>query len=348
MKKISSEELLKKLKSATELSAEMGALKSLSKSGLNNPLLLVTEEVVRAKKTVAWICDNLIADKNLEVQKYFGDDLRTKKAGQEVCHVLGAPSLFSPLQIAVIYNADKVRVAAADPIAAMLSNGSASGLLILVAGKYNAKAAFFSRIAKVATVAEFAPLSDARLKKWVAKEAQALGIAGVEPKAAHILIQALGGDLQLLSAELAKLSLLCEPDEVLQTSLVEQFVSFSPEVGSFDLFAAIANKNVIKAEVLLKKLVSQGFHPLQISSFLSRCLRTLLAMCAKEAATHSKELSNPWFQRNMSKHSRAFSIKELQAATSQIATLDYLLKGGGVSDALSISSVVRKISQRNF
>lgn len=348
MKKISSDELLKKLKQAAELSSQMGALDALSKSGLSSPLLLATEEVVRAKKTVSWICDNLIDGQKLQAQKYFGDDLRTKKAALEICNVLGAPSLFSPLQIAVIYKADKVRVAAADPIAKMLNSGGATGLLILVADKFNSKAAFFSRIAKVATVAEFTPLSNARLQKWIAKEAQSLGIAGVEPKAANTLIKALGGDLQLLSAQLSKLSLLCEPDETLSATLVERFVSFSPEVGSFDLFTAMANKNVIKAEVLLRKLITQGLHPLQISSFLSRCVRTLLAMCARETAVHSKELSNPWFQRNMGKHSRAFSIQELRAATSEIASLDYLLKGGGVADDLSISSVVRKISQRNF
>jgi len=348
MKKISSDELLKRLKLASSESKDLGAINALAKNGINNPLLLATEEVVRAKKTVSWICDNLIADQKLEVQKYFGDELRTKKAASEVCNVLGAPSLFSPLQIAVIYKADKVRVAAADPIAQMLNSGAASGLLVLVADKYNAKAAFFSRIAKVSTVAEFTPLNDARLQKWIAREASNLGLAGVEPKAARLLIKALGGDLQRLSAELAKLSLLCEKDHVLETSLVEQFVSFSPEVGSFDLFSAIAAKNVVKAELLLRKLVSQGFHPLQISSFLSRCLRTLLAMYAKESAVHSKELSNPWFQRNMNKHSRSFSIQELRAATAEIASLDYLLKGGGVSDALSISSVVRKISLRRF
>ena len=348
MKKITSEQLLKNLKISSNDSKSSSPIQALSQNGINSPLILVTEQVVRAKNTVEWIAKNLIPQKTLQAQKYFGDDFRTKKSAAELVSILNAPSLFSPLQLAVVYKADKVRVAAADEIAKVCVDGNASGLLILVTDKYNSKNPFFSRISKVSTVAEFAPLSESRLQKWLAKEAHSLGIAGIEPKAAGLLIKSLGDDLQLLSAELAKLSLLTEPDKVLESSLVEKFVRFSPEVRSFDLFSAIANKNLVKAEVLQKKIVEQGLHPLQLSSFLSRCIRTLLAMWSKETIIHSKELSNPWFQKNIKRHFNSFTVLQLKAATKEIANLDYLLKGGGVSDYLSLSSSIRKITLRSF
>jgi DNA polymerase-3 subunit delta len=345
MKKLSSEALLKNLKKASQAVSAKGVLTAMADNGIHNPLVLITEESVRAKRTISWIENNFLADSQLEVKNYFGSELRTKNSVDTILHSLGTASLFSPTQIIVIHEVDKLRVAAADPLFTKFSKMTPASLLVLVSDKYNPKSPVFSRLPKEFTLTEFTALSDERLRKWIAKEAKALGIAGVEARAAQKLAQALGGDLSLLSGELAKLSLLCEPGENLGTALVEQYVQFSPEVGSFDLFAAIANRKSLKAEILARKLVTQGLHPLQLSAFLSRCVRTLLAQ-QSGGIPISKELSNAWFRRSIGRHSRSFSIPELRAALKELAILDYSLKGDGFSDELSISLAIRKLSLR--
>ena len=129
-------------------------------------------------------------------------------------------------------------------------------------------------------------------------------------------------------------------EEKVELESVQGIVSKNVEANSFELFYAIANKKVEKAQELLLTIFRQGMHPLQINSFLGRCFRTLVSQSG------SKELSNPWFAGKVRPYSRGYNERSLRQALKIIASLDFALKDSGLSAEDTMQNAVLKLSLR--
>ncbi len=127
--------------------------------------------------------------------------------------------------------------------------------------------------------------------------------------------------------------------------------SGAPERTSFQLVHLIAQKSTIKASALLKDLLEQGIHPLQLSGFLNRAFRTMLAKKTSDNKTHSSlhnELTNNWFLRNLSSSANLFTAQELEKSVNSLKHLDLKLKGSSLSPETHLESFITEACLRRF
>ena len=348
--KIAPEDLLRTLKtlapSLLDDSLKSFSMSRLSQAGIRQVLLFTGDQHLRMKRLIQWMKENLFHNDPSAVFSYFGTDLGSRVNIDNLLSSLGNLSLFSRSQLITIYEADKIKSAAAKALNEAVERGLGDTLLVLTAESIDAKGSFSASVSHLATIIEFAELDGTALRQWIQKEAVRAGAAGVETDALALLIQCYGGSLADLSPEIAKLALLTEEGGKISKHLVENLSLTHPERTSFELIGRLAQRDAEGSLLLTKQLLEQGFHPLQLLSFLTRCFRTLLAR--KDPApqfTHA-ELENAWFVRNIAKGLHGFSELELGAALRLLRELDLRLKSSGLEPQLELARAVQRIALR--
>lgn len=104
-----------------------------------------------------------------------------------------------------------------------------------------------SAVEKVGVLFESKKVPDYKLPGFITSYLQQRGI-GIDPKAAQMLSDFLGNDLNKLTKELEKLNLLLATQtKRITPELVEQNIGISKEYNNFELIKAIATKDVLKA-----------------------------------------------------------------------------------------------------
>jgi DNA polymerase-3 subunit delta len=340
---ITSEALAKHLRAALESENPLLALRSEQK--ILSPLVLIGEEQLRIQRLITWIRERLFPSLDKQ-QTYFGDELTSKHSVTRISAALQNLSLFSSEELIVIYNADKVRVAAADPLAEALTRTSESTLVILTASAYNQRQGLFSRLKNVPhTIVDIKALEGNKLLRWIEKEAARVDV-NMSQDATAMLAKCYGNDINRLSQEVEKLALLVDTKGQITRSLVEQTSLQTPEMTSFELFQCIARKDTVRAVTLAHTLIHQGFHPLQLSSFLSRCSRILLAQKEKQGIKLHAELSNYWFTKNLGSAANHYKSEDLVTSIDVLKNLDMSLKGANTSPELVTTIAVQRLANR--
>ncbi|MFN8391041.1 MAG: DNA polymerase III subunit delta [Bdellovibrionota bacterium] len=311
------------------------------------PIVLLSTQHLRVKRLVQWLRENLLPG-NSTFASYFGGELSSAQNAEHIISDLVSLSLFAKSQLLVIYEADKAKAPAQKALAEALNRATDSSLLVLGAESVSQKAAMLQAAAEKGTCVELTELSGQALERWVEKEVQRAGIsAGIEREAKALLIQCYGGDISRLAPEISKLALLVVPGEPLTRNLVEAISLKSPDVTSFELVKHLAAKNVGVAVSLVYDLIEQGLHPLQISAFLSRAIRILVAQKERDPSSPlPSDLNNPWFMRQLGNAVNAFSLTELKRAVKTLTDLDFRLKDSRFPPPLSMALAVQKIGLR--
>lgn len=152
---------------------------------------------VHAKKLVEAAVDPSTRDFNLEQRR--GGDV----SAESVDALLSTPPMLAERRVVVIRDVDKLKKDARKLVDRYLQRPSSDTLLLLVAPS-GVKAD--KQLADRATAVEFAPLTGARLPKWVVYQAEtALGRV-ITPDAVTLLLEAVGPELAQLNVELEKLA----------------------------------------------------------------------------------------------------------------------------------------------
>ena len=350
IKKINAETLIDAIKKAVSTNSEQIAATDIIKlAHLSSPLILSGKEHLRIKRLVNWLKDSLKLPAN-SVQTYFGSELSTERSLTPIIESLNSFSLFSKFQLIVIYNADDLKANISKSLITPLQQQNATAFVILTAEAINQKTSLLNELSKSSKVYEIKELDDAKLRDWIVAEVKKSGIkGGITPEAVTVLAASYGNDISALSQEIAKLALMVEPTEKLNHELVIQISGRSPTRQSFELLNQIASKNVINATFLAQELEEQGFHPLQLSAFLSRCFRTMLAFkSAGSSSALGGELANAWFLRNLQQALKAFSLEELKHALGHIKDFDFKLKSLSLPDEINLSILIRNLTTRKI
>ncbi|MCC6221148.1 MAG: DNA polymerase III subunit delta [Deltaproteobacteria bacterium] len=347
-KKISSDKFLSLLKSTQNLS-DSSALKRLENAGIVSPLIFLGGEDLRIKRLTDWICTKLFGNDS-QVQRISAEQITSNKNVEPLIESLRSPSLFCDEDIIVISNAEQIKANIAKPLAEAILKRLTSTFVVVVTASLNQKTPLPYYLSKASgTLVEFSELKGQRLIDWITKEAlrhnETFGIA---PDAALLISQCYGNDLWIISHELEKLSLSLDKKETISLAMVEESLLQGPERTSFELITQIAKKHLTASIDLTHALMNQGLHPLQISAFLSRAFRTLIAIKENETKHLSicQTLSNPWFMRNIQANLSAFSFAELVNSLKIISDLDFRLKSTGLPDELLTSLAIKRLTLR--
>lgn len=176
------------------------------------------------------------------------------------------------------------------------------------------------------------------LPRWVAARGKKLG-AALEPAAAELLAELVGGNPLLLESELNKLATYAGPNERITPSMVELLVGAVPQDSIFALVDAIAvgdearALNLLHAE--LERSSSGGIDvALQLIRLLARQMRILLRirLGAEAGRTNNQlisELKIPrYFADRYFKQARRLSKPRLIGSFELLADLEQRLKTG--------------------
>ena len=346
-KALRSEDFQRAIKTIIEKESTKPLSIELAEAGIPSPIILIGNQHIRARRIIDWIRERFFAVNDSETMAYFGSELSTKKSLEPINQSLMSQSLFAKQTLLTIYDSDSTKGSIAKDLAALLQKGDDSNVIIITAEDATKKTSVAGLLGDKATRIELSELQGTQLFRWIEKEARQLGASGFEKGAAQLLVKYFGSDTTLLVREIEKLALLTEPDTAISSKLVHQLSFQNPDVTSFELVQKIARRDVAAASTQALSLVDQGMHPMQISYFLSRCIRTLLARnntSAKEQL--ASEFTNYWFTKNLSGLERSFPDQNTNECLEALRSLDFNLKDSTFNDRMALSIAVQKLASR--
>lgn len=336
-RKISSEQFVTELKSATSLN--------------NKQIIFLGEEVLRMRRLAQWISEKFFAKAGGGATiSYFGSQLTTIDSAEKMLRELNNSSLFERQKLVILYDLESLKA----PVKKALFAGlealkNCPNFLIATYNTSGDKRGSTPTFPDSFACVEFSKLAGQMFDRWLQAEAKRSGASGLEPEAVKILAKAFENDSLLLAQEIEKLALLVEPGALITATLVKKICDTTAANSSFELLRCLAAKNTPAALHCLKSLDEQGFHPLQTLALLNRAFRTMLAQSGKNGSeTLHADLSNPWFVKNVSDSIRKFSGRELQDALETLKQLDETLKSSGFDEQTNLALAMQRISSRAF
>ena len=95
------------------------------------------------------------------------------------------------------------------------------------------------------------PIKDYKLPEWIVDQGKIIDLK-VHPKAAILLAEFLGNDLSSIISTLDKLKVVLDDQKEISADVVHEHVGFSKEFNLFELQNAIAEKNVMRANLIIR------------------------------------------------------------------------------------------------
>lgn len=135
-----------------------------------------------------------------------------------------------------------------NPLTVYLQNPAATTILVINyrKNKLDKRTRFYKSLKKVGDIFESKKLYDKKLNGWIEKYIKSKGFDIVD-QAVQLLATYLGNDLDKLVNELNKLAVILPPKSTITTTHIEKNVGISKDYNAFELWKAIATKNVTKA-----------------------------------------------------------------------------------------------------
>ena len=222
-----------------------------------------------------------------------------------------------------------------DAIVHYLSNPLKSTILVLCYkyGTPDKRKKWFQEMGKIATVYESVKLRDYEVGSWITKYCKSKNV-GIDDKAVAMLSEFLGTDLSKLVNELDKLVLTKPGDMKLITpDLVEKNIGISKDFNVFELQAAIINKDVLKANRIIRYFAeNKKANPMvlilsQLFKFFSDLMMYHYLPDKSQGTVASELRINPYFVKDYQKAAQSFNAWKTMNIISFIRETDARYKG---------------------
>ncbi len=208
-------------------------------------------------------------------------------------------------------------------------------------------------LVRASTAVDIEPLSPERIPRWLQHRAGVLGVT-LEPEAATLLLDAVGGDLSTLSRELEKLaSLTADTHRPATAADVTGLVGVRRGETVYDLVEAALARNVARAAPLVERVLEQaGMSGVKIVSLLgTHLVGTALARAERDRG--ARRLPDTMFRHllatrpyglrgwkeeaaHWSEWSATWTAQELRRALKDALAADIALKTATISDERGI------------
>ena len=183
---------------------------------------------------------------------------------------------------------------------------------------------------------ESAKLYDNKVPEWIINYCKEQKY-NISVKAAGILSESLGADLNRIANEIDKLTLLLPPGGEIKESLVEEHTGISKDFNSFELLNAVIHKNVLKANQIVNYFEANPKNNpmvLTISTLFRYFLNLLTYHYQKRETQNIQEMAkilgvHPFFMKDYTEGSRIYSAKKCATVISLLREYDMKSKGVG-------------------
>lgn len=164
--------------------------------------------------------------------------------------------------------------------------------------------------------------------RGLVNKARRLGLV-LEPEAAELLVERLGGDVGLIQGELERIALTLHPETRATRELVGELVSDAREFDPFELLEPVTLRDRQAAVRMVDSLLATGEDPIKLVAILTVGLRDLwTARCCRDLAELKKYVGfRPDFVlRRMAEQSSRFSEADFERLWGLLLETDRLLK----------------------
>ncbi len=186
---------------------------------------------------------------------------------------------------------------------------------------------------KSQSIFEFKKLYDNQISAWISGYLKNKGMT-MDMKAGMILAESLGTDLSKIVKELDKLQVAIGAGvKHITVEHIEKNIGLSKDYNSFELQKAVINKDVLKANKIIKVFAKNPKdHPIQATiSVLFNYFSKLMVyyyLADKGKANVARELSiNPFFVQDYALGARNYPARKVVAIISDLRTYDMKSKG---------------------
>ena len=195
-----------------------------------------------------------------------------------------------------------------------------------------------AEIEKVGRLFESKKVKDSALPLFITNYVRAQGTA-IDMKAAGMMVESIGADLNRLASELDKL-IIAKPknDEPITPELVEECVGISKDYNVFELKNALIVKDVLKANTIAKYMEDnkkQFAMPMILSALFSFYSNLMRAYYAPDKSDNGiaayLDLKAPWQAKEYQTAMRYYNAWKVMYIISDIRKYDALAKGYGAN-----------------
>jgi DNA polymerase-3 subunit delta len=196
----------------------------------------------------------------------------------------------------------------------------------------------------------FLPLSVEELTRWIIRRAEKWGVTFVEGAVDQFILYT-GAQLQLITAELEKLSLFVGPNGCITRELIGQLVVRSAEQNVFILMDEIVKQRLDNALSILHDLLKQREEPIKIILLIARQFRMMLQIKELEHQSYSQQQiagqigAHPYAVKLASEQGRSYTLTRLSGLLSRLGELDYRMKSGKVDKALGLELFILELPE---
>ncbi len=160
---------------------------------------------------------------------------------------------------------------------------------------------------------------------------------GIEPKAAQMLVEFLGTDLNKINNELEKLKLIIPQGQQISADQIEENIGISKEFNNFELRKAIGSRNEVKAYRIINYFAQNPKdNPLVVTisllySFFSQVLQYHGLSDKSQRNVAGALKINPYFVKDYTEAARNYPMKKVSQIIALLREAD--VKGKGVGAA---------------
>ena len=216
--------------------------------------ILMGDESYYIDKISDYISENALKpeDKDFNLSIVFGSDITAK----QVIDIARRYPMMSERQVVVVKEAQNIKNI--DALEAYLKNPMKSTVLVwchkngTIDRRKKSSAAVLSMASQLGVVFESKKLRDRELPAFISNYLKA-NKATIDDKSAQMIADHVGADLSRLTSELEKVLVsFTDGDRRVTPDIVERQIGVSKDFNAFELKNAIINKNVFKANQIIK------------------------------------------------------------------------------------------------
>ena len=199
---------------------------------------------------------------------------------------------------------------------------------------------------------ESKPIYENQIPGWIIKYLQTKNF-GIDPKAAQLIADFVGSDLQRIVNDLEKVTLSLVPGTTILPQDIEKNIGISKEFNSFELQTALGKKDILKSNRIVNYFIDNDkLHPLpSVIGSLVNFFRKLLLYHSFENKGNTTELArimgvNPYFLNDYNLAARNYNLDKVVQIISMMRECDLSSKGargGSTENGELLREIVFKI-----
>lgn len=269
------------------------------------------------------------ADKGFNQLIMYGRDLEVPA----IIHAARKYPMMAQRQVVIIKEAQNIKDI--EDLAIYAENPLQSTILV-VCYKYKSldkRRKLHKLVEKNGVLFESKKIYENQLPRWINDHAKSVGVT-LDDKATYILAEFLGSDLSAIVSSIDKLKVAIPTNvKVITADHIEKNIGFSKDYNSFELQKAIAEKNILKANRIVKAFSSNPkANPIQLNivtifNFFQKLLAYHYLPNKTESIVASELKIAPFFVKEYAAAARNYNARKILTIISLLREFDMRSKG---------------------